>query len=120
MTLSEEQVRVGTRELPATKVRMRKVTITEDVTVTVPVTHEEVRLEEVPIDAPDVDDALPANAEVTLRREVPVVEKATVESERVRLGKDRVTDHVEVTEPVRREEIDLDHAPADGRSRKPR
>lgn len=115
MTLSEEQVRVGTRELPATKVRMRKVTITENVQVTVPITREEVRLEEVPIDAPDADDALPPDGEVTLRQEVPVIEKATVDSERVWLAKDRVTEQVEVTEPVRHEKIDVEHPPADDR-----
>lgn len=115
MTLSEEQVQVGTRELPATKVRMRKVTVTEDVTMTVPVTREEVVLEEVPIDTPDDPDALPADGEVTLRSEVPVIEKATVDTERVRLGKDRVTDQVEVTEPVRREEVDVEHTRTDDR-----
>lgn len=115
MTLSEEQVHVGTRELPATKVRMRKVTVTENVQMTVPVTREEVRLEEVPIDAPDDESTLPADAEVTLRHEVPVIEKTTVDSERVRLEKDRVTDQVQVTEPARREQLDIEHTPTDGR-----
>ncbi len=109
MTLSEEQVEVSTRELPATKVRMRKVTVTENVQMTVPVTREEVRLEEVPFDAPDDPDTLP-DGEVTLRHEVPVVQTRTVDSERVRLEKDRVTDQVEITEPVRREEIDVEEA----------
>ncbi|CAB4892941.1 unannotated protein [freshwater metagenome] len=108
MTLSEEQVEVGTRELPAMKVRMRKVTVTENVQMTVPVTREEVRLEEVPFDAPDDPDTLP-DGEVTLRHEVPVVQTRTVDSERVRLEKDRVTDQVEITEPVRREEVDVHH-----------
>lgn len=117
MTLSAEQVHVGTRELPATKVRMRKVTITEHVDVTVPVTREEVRLEEVPIDAPDADDTLPAEGEVTLRQEVPVIETRTVDRERVRLEKDRVTDQVEVTEPARREEVELEGTSPEGRPR---
>ncbi|CAB4915822.1 unannotated protein [freshwater metagenome] len=112
MTLSEEQVHVGTRELPATKVRMRKVTVTEDVQMTVPVTREEVRLEEVPIDAPDDPDTL-TDGEVTLRHEVPVVQTRTVDSERVRLEKDRVTEQVQVTEPARREEIDVQHTRTD-------
>ena len=110
MTLSEEQVHVGTQELPATKVRMRKVTVTEHVQMTVPVTREEVRLEEVPADAPDDPDGI-GDGEVTLRQQVPVVEKETVDRERVRVGKERQVDDVPVTEQVRREEVSLEHEP---------
>ena len=45
MTRSEEQLRVGTERVQAGKARLRKYVVTENVTTTVPVSHEEVRIE---------------------------------------------------------------------------
>ena len=53
MTRSEEQVRVGTEQVAATRVRVVKYVVTEEVQVTVPIRREEIRVEEVPFDAPD-------------------------------------------------------------------
>ncbi|WP_336032549.1 PRC-barrel domain-containing protein [Geodermatophilus sp. FMUSA9-8] len=53
MTRSEEQVRVGTEQVAATRVRVVKYVVTEEVQVTVPIRREEIRIEEVPFDAPD-------------------------------------------------------------------
>lgn len=117
MVLSEEQVEVTTRPLPATKVRMRKVTITEEVTLTVPVTREEIRLEEVPADAPDLDPSeIPdtdASGAAILHSEIPVVNTRSVESERVRMDKATVTEDLQVTETVRREQLDLEQTDTD-------
>jgi len=55
--------------------------------------------------------------EVTLRAEEAVVEKRVVPKERVRLDKDTVTEQRQVSEEVRREEIELvdgADAPAQG------
>jgi uncharacterized protein (TIGR02271 family) len=115
MTRSEEELRVGTREREAGKVRLRKYVVTENVTKTVPVSHEEVRLEREPITDANVGAATDGPAiseeehEVTLRAEEPVVEKTTVPKERVRLDKDVVQDETQVTEEVRKERIDTDH-----------
>ncbi len=49
MTRSEEELRVGTREREAGRARLRKYVVTENVTKTVPVSHEEVRIEREPI-----------------------------------------------------------------------
>jgi stress response protein YsnF len=49
MTRSEERLRVGTEQAEAGRVRLRKYVVTENVTQTVPVSHEEVRLEREPI-----------------------------------------------------------------------
>jgi len=46
--------------------------------------------------------------EVILHEEEPVVEKRTVPKERVRLGKEAVTDEEQVSEDLRRERIDSD------------
>jgi uncharacterized protein (TIGR02271 family) len=114
MTLSEEQLHVGKEREVTGRVRLRKYIVTENVTRTVPVSHEEVRLEREPITDANVGDALSgpdlteSEHEVTLHAETPVVEKETVPVEKVRLDTDTVTENVPVTEEVRREEVELD------------
>jgi Domain of unknown function (DUF2382)/PRC-barrel domain len=49
MTRSEEELTVGTRQREAGRARLRKHVVTEMVTKTVPVKHEEVRLEREPV-----------------------------------------------------------------------
>ncbi len=117
MTRSEEQLRVGTRSEEVGKARLRKYIVTENVTTTVPVQREEVRIEREPITDANAGDALDGPAlteeehEVTLRAETPVVEKDVVAKERVRLDKDTVTEDVHVDESVRKEQIDTDTGP---------
>jgi len=114
MTRSEEEVRVGTQQREAGRVRLRKYVVTEQVTQTVPVRREEVRVEREPITDANVGDATDGPAiseeehEVVLHEEEPVVEKRVVPKERVRLDKDTVTDEVEVSEEVRKEQIEAD------------
>lgn len=114
MTRSEEELRVGTTEREAGTVRLRKHVVTENVTKTVPVSHEEVRLEREPITDQNVGAATDGPAiteeehEVTLHAQEPVVEKRAVPKERVRLEKDVVTEDAQVNEEVRKERIDTD------------
>jgi uncharacterized protein (TIGR02271 family) len=114
MTRSEEELRVGTREREAGRARLRKYVVTDEVTQTVPVRREEVRVEREPITDANVDDALDGPAiseeehEVVLHAEEPVVEKRAVPKERVRLDKDVEVEQREVRDEVRREEIDVD------------
>jgi uncharacterized protein (TIGR02271 family) len=49
MTRSEEHLRVGTQTLEVGWTRLRKYVVTEQEQVTVPVSHEEVRIEHEPI-----------------------------------------------------------------------
>lgn len=113
MTRSEERLRVGTERVETGRARLRKYVVTENVTETVPVTHEEVRVEHEPItdanreaarSGPDLSEA---EHEVVLHEERPVVDKETVPVERVRLTTDEVPSEETVSEEVRREEIDL-------------
>jgi uncharacterized protein (TIGR02271 family) len=121
MTLSEERLHVGTERREAGRARLRKYVVTEQETVTVPVTREEVRLEREPITDANRDDALAgpelteSEHEVVLTEERPVVDKETVPVERVRLAKDTVTEETQVTEGVRREEIDTEGTDGTGR-----
>lgn len=114
MTRSEERLHVGTEAREVGRARLRKYVVTENVTRTVPVSREEVRIEREPItdanrgEAMSGPDLSEEEHEVVLHAETPVVEKETVPVERVRLETDTVTDQETVSEEVRREEIDTD------------
>jgi uncharacterized protein (TIGR02271 family) len=114
MTRSEERLNVGTQTREAGRARLRKYVVTENVTQTVPVSREEIRVEREPITDANRDDALSGPAitdeqhEVVLHEERPVVEKEAVPVERVRLDTETVTDQVTVDEEVRKEQIDTD------------
>jgi uncharacterized protein (TIGR02271 family) len=112
MTRSEERLNVGKETVQAGRARLRKHVVTENVTRTVPVSHEEVRVEREPITDANRDAALSGEPiseeehEVTLQAERPVVEKETVPVERVRLATDTVTEDAEVNDTVRKERVD--------------
>ncbi|TFV57572.1 DUF2382 domain-containing protein [Geodermatophilus sp. DF01-2] len=118
MTRSEEQLRVATERYPARRVRVVKYVVTEEVTVTVPIRREEIRIEEVPLDAdaPAAGTVDPAGtvagaglpAEIVLHAERPVVSTEVVPVERVRLRTELVQEQVQVSDQVRRERIDVD------------
>ena len=114
MTRSEERMHVGTESTETSRVRLRKVIVTEQVTKTIPVSHEEVRVEREPITTANVDQAMTgedlstAEHEITLHAERPVITKETVPVERVRLSKDTVAGETTVTGEVRHEQIDTE------------
>ena len=114
MTRSEEELRVGKTSQEVGRARLRKYIVTEDVQTTVPVTREEVRVEREPITDANIADATSGPAlseeehEVVLHTEEPVVQKDVRPVERVRLDKDVVTEEVQVSETVRKEQIETD------------
>jgi uncharacterized protein (TIGR02271 family) len=120
MTRSEEQLRVGTERVEAGRARLRKYVTTETETRTVPVTKETVHVEREPITDANMPNAMSGPAiseeehEVVLTEERAVVQKEAVPVERVRLDKDTVTENVQVTEEVRKEQIDMDGATTTG------
>jgi uncharacterized protein (TIGR02271 family) len=124
MTRSEEELRVGTARRQTGTARLRKYIVTENVTETVPVQREEVRVEREPITDANRDAATSGAAlseeehEVVLHEEQVVVDKTAVPKERVRLDKDTVTEQRSVSEQIRKEQIDqidADGEPAAGR-----
>lgn len=123
MTRSEERLDVGTRQEEAGRARLRKYVVSENVTETVPVSREEVRVEREPITDANVGNAMDGPAiseeehEVTLHAEKPVVAKEAVPVERVRLDKETVTENVQVNETLRKEEIEVDGADDTNRRR---
>ncbi|AZZ55515.1 DUF2382 domain-containing protein [Rathayibacter iranicus] len=114
MTRSEEQLHVGTQRVEAGRARLRKHIVTEQQTVTVPVSHDEVRVVREPITDTNVGSATSGpelseeEHEVVLGEERVVTAKETVPVERVALGTETITEQQQVTEDVRHEEIDVE------------
>jgi uncharacterized protein (TIGR02271 family) len=124
MTRSEERLRAGTETQEVGRARLRKHVVTEHEQVTVPVSHEEIRVEREPITDANrgAADAGPAISEeeheVTLRAERPVVSTETEAVERVRLGTETVRDQETVGGEVRKEQIELDEDARTGDDRR--
>jgi uncharacterized protein (TIGR02271 family) len=114
MTRSEEELQVGTETRERGRARLRKYVTTETQQVTVPVQREEVRVEREPITDANLDAATSGPAiseeehEVTLREEEVVVDKRAVPKERVRLDTETVTEERQVSEEVRKEQIQVE------------
>ncbi|SDP94654.1 DUF2382 domain-containing protein [Lentzea jiangxiensis] len=117
VTLAEEKLDVGTRRVESGRVRLVKHTVTEQRDVTVPVTHEEVRVVREPARGDQGTAFADEQAEVTLHREEPVVQKRTEATERVRLEKNAVTEQKDVKGEIRKErvEVERDDEPRDRR-----
>ena len=121
MTRSEEQLRVDKEHAQSGTARLHKYVVTEEQNVTVPVSHEEVRVEREPITDANRDEALSGadiseeDHEMTLNEERVVVSKETTPVERVRLDKETVTEDQQVSEQVRKERIDYEE---DGKTRR--
>ena len=117
MVRREERLRVGTERVAATRMRLVKYVVTEEVQLTVPIRREEIRVEEVPLDAVDEpgESLVPAASggrglpdEIVLHTERPVVSVEVVPTERVRLRTEVVQGQETVTRQVQREQIAVD------------
>ncbi len=113
MTRSEEQLNVGVQVHPVTRAVLRKYIVTEEVTRTFTVRREEVRLEQIPVSDADMTVSAsaafePADYELVLHEERPVINTEIVPVERVRLRKEVVTEYIAVGDQLRKERIDLD------------
>lgn len=113
MTRSEERLQVGTEKVEIGRARLRKHVVTDTVTKTVPVSHQEVTLEREPITDANRGEALAGGDltseehEIVLTGERVVVAKETVPVERVKLGTETVTKDETVSEEVAHEEIEM-------------
>jgi uncharacterized protein (TIGR02271 family) len=110
MTASAERLHIETERVPRSRVRLRKVVVTEQRTVTVPLRREEYRIVREPIvDAAPVAGAVLGTdeQEVVLYGERVVVTTEVVPVERIRLVKEEVVDTRQVSGEVRRERIEL-------------
>lgn len=112
---SEEQLLVGTEEYESGKAHLHKYVVTENVTRSVPVSHEEVRVVREPLQPGEKSTGQvnigEQDVEVTLHAERATVRKEAVPMERVRLETNRITEQKEVSAEIRKEKIDY----ADGK-----
>lgn len=112
----EERLNVGTEQRERGEVHLRKRVRTEQQTVEVPVQREELVVDREKVDPNSADarssdtinDAGQDEETVTLREERPVVDKETVVTEKVNVGKRVVEDTETVSGEVRKEEIDVE------------
>ena len=114
MTRSEEELRIGKTRRPSGLVRLKKRIVNEQVSTTVPVERQEVRVEREAITDANIGQAMDGPAlseeehELTLTEEEVVVDKEVVPKERIRLDTDTVVEERQVSETVAREEIDVE------------
>ena len=119
LTLSEEQLAVGKRQVQAGEVSVRKTVDTERVQETVGLTHEEVTIERHPISADaarnaSIGDIGEETIRVPLMAEEAVVDKRVVPVEEVVLRKNAVTENQTIEDSVRRERLVTDGLEAQG------
>jgi uncharacterized protein (TIGR02271 family) len=111
ITLNEETVKIGKREVETGGIRLRKIVRTETVNQPVELQREEIVVERVPAKGKSPSRADLAFREeeiyIPLRREEAVVEKAVRATEEIRVEKRRETDRKDVSETVRREDVDI-------------
>lgn len=110
----EERLNVGTEQVEAGRVRLRKYVTTENQQINVPVTKEKLVIDRQPVEGGRVvEGGIDRNQqvvdeEITLREERPVVSKETVETERVNIGKQQVTETQAVQGEVAKEHVEVE------------
>lgn len=114
VTVSAERAHHSTVAVPVERVRLRKVVVSHEETVTVTVRREELRIERVDVPAagaaPRETTAVPFD--LVLHEERPVVENVVVPVERVHVTVDRIVDDLDVTTTLRHERVDVTREPA--------
>lgn len=114
LKLREEQLRADKERVQSGEVQLHKDVVTEQKTIDVPVTHEEVVIERHPASGDQVDNAAPIGEGETIR--VPVSEeqvnvtKTPVVTGEVTVGKRAVQENQQITDTVQREEARLDRS----------
>ena len=113
---SEEELRVGKREVEAGSVRLRKWVETEPVETQVELRQETARVEREPIDQPvSGADLGEQEIEVPLRGEEAVTEKQAVARERVSVEKGVETETETVRDELRKEQVEVEGDEVDRR-----
>lgn len=109
VTRHAEQLHATTRSVPVERVRLKKVIVTEERTITVQVRREELRLEHKTLD-PSTAIATtvgPSDLELILHEEQITITRTIVPIERVRLTRTQVAGTRDITETLRHETVDI-------------
>ncbi|TDC04260.1 DUF2382 domain-containing protein [Actinomadura bangladeshensis] len=110
ITRSEEQMRIGTERHEAGRVRVHKYVETEMVERTIPVSHEEVRIDREPIVGGEPNPQVTLaedDHEIILYEERPVIAKETIPVERIHVRTEEVQDEQTVRGELRKERIEV-------------
>ncbi len=120
--LHEEEIKVGKRQVEAGGVRLRKVILTETVNQPVELQREEIIVERVPGKQGPSSGAQFKQEEVfiPLRREEAVIQKETRVREEVKVSKKSQTERQNVSEQVRREDVEIQRSGSPAASTSPR
>ena len=104
---SEEQLTTGVESVAVRRMRIRKVVVTEERTLTVQIRREELHLEDEPITGGEPTSSALGDREVVvvLHEERPVLTTEVVAVERARIATYRVNEEQTVTDNVRREVV---------------
>jgi len=106
---SEERLSATTVRTATERVRIRKVVVTDERTITVQLRREELVIEREPLDAPRQADGSepPAPITLVLHAEQPVLTTRIVPTERVSVLVDRIVQMRTVTDSVDKECVDV-------------
>ena len=111
ITLQEERLDVDTNEVQTGEVNIKKNVTEETKTVEVPVQHEEVTIEKRPVTGNETADGILGNEEeitIPITEEQIEVTKRPVVTDEVVVNKETKEETKEVTETVRKEDLDVD------------
>jgi len=112
ITLAEEQVKIGKRQVEAGGVRLRKIVRTETVNQPVELKREEAVIERVPAGerATGGKEFQQEDIFIPLRREEAVVQKEGVVREQVRVRKTAQAEQQDISEQVRKEDVEIEES----------
>lgn len=112
LKLREEQLRVQKQPVETGEARLRKDVVSEQQSMDVPVTHEEVYVERRPGSGQPSDQPIGESESyrVPVREEQVATDKQTVEKGEVAIGKRQSQDSQRVTDTVRREEAHVERS----------
>jgi uncharacterized protein (TIGR02271 family) len=111
ISLVEERLNIDIQKIETGKVQVHKKIVSEEISQQVPVTHEEIEVTHKAIN--QYVDAAPAirfegdTTIISVVKEVLVIEKKLMLVEEIRLSKKQITTTTNVTEVVRKEEIEI-------------
>jgi uncharacterized protein (TIGR02271 family) len=117
--VAEERLNVGKREVELGEVEVRKTVETEEQTVPVTLTHDEVQIREERVNerAATGDDLFKEGTiRVPVRGEEAVVAKETVVTGEMVIEKDAVAEERQITDTVRKQRVEIDEAYKQARS----
>lgn len=108
--LKEEELKIGKRQVEAGGIRLRKIIRTETINQPIELQREEIVVERVPSNQAPAAEGKFANEDIyiPLRREEPVVQKDARVVEEVHVGKKVEVERHQISEQVRKEEMEVD------------